>query len=167
MFSNQVGSLLARVNRTVGRVRDRATRDAFVNFAGEISRVIGNPFAKLVHRGPIILIPPPNGRTLKVGGDMIVDRIVTKSPQTNEYIDYVDYLALVGQFSGAVRGVLQDDLLRDDVATLLTVDGVEIEVGGYFIKTDYYAPSGLRCGAAKFLDGEWHAIVTDDCLVHV
>jgi len=67
----------------------------------------------------------------------------------------------------SVRGTLDGDLLRDDVAILNLVGGGTVEVGGYFVKTDYKIAGGQRIGARLYHDGTFQADVTDDCLTHV
>lgn len=72
-----------------------------------------------------------------------------------------------------IEGVLQADLLRDDVAdirlidpeteTYYTGDPVLIEVQGRYVMTGKKAPSGARCAA--FYNGvKWRAKVIDVCV---
>ena len=59
-------------------------------------------------------------------------------------------------------GVLDGTLARDGTATLDTIDGRQITVNGYLVRTGRRVPDSARICAVKWR-GTWYAIGTDDC----
>lgn len=175
MLSNQFTTLTTIAAKVSGKVRDKLTRDAFVGFAREMTRVLGNPFARLVHRGFIELIPPPGGVCLKVGGKMIVKEIVKEKTLEpfNGWSNLVGIPPYNVLAAFMVEGVLDGDLTRDGTATLSVYSpasesdsGINITVNGYYVKTGWKVPGGARIFAV-WNGYKWRALVTDSCLVLV